>query len=193
MLLRRYIGKRLADYYRQPEHSVVGRTSSEIDLKGLFGEWHWKRVYKRLYEEQEGQGLTPVELFRPHYSAVFAEFCVSEAQKHDQEIEIVELGGGRGTNAMCILSHLERHHPSVYDRLQKYTIVDSSPSLHALQQETLVSKSELDSSKLDFQLRDLTDVAESRLVQFTLVGVCILYFIPGVCLGGIHFIFLTSH
>jgi SAM-dependent MidA family methyltransferase len=159
-LLRRYIGKRLADYYAQPSNLVVGTSSQTAKFQNLFGEWDWKRVYKKLYEEQQGQWLTPVELFRPYYSQVLAEYCIQQQQLSSEEFEIVELGGGRGTNADGILTHLQQRHPEVYERLSSYTIVDSSPSLHELQQELL---SEGDhSSKLKFLLKDLTDVAESK-------------------------------
>jgi hypothetical protein len=73
MLVRKFIGQRLAEYYAQPANAVVGSTStytatstspseSLVQLGRLLGEWHWRRVYKQLYLEQEGHWLTPVEL-----------------------------------------------------------------------------------------------------------------------------------
>jgi len=171
MLLRRYIGRRLADYFAQPQSSVVGRSSEAIDFQALWGEWHWRRVHGQLYARQEGQWLTPVELFRPHYSAVVANFCASEAAKHAGPLEIVELGGGRGTNARCLLEHLRSRHPDVHRRLRSYTVVDSSPSLHRIQRELLLSPHRKDQEKghvehdsvpIDCVVKDLTDVAESR-------------------------------
>jgi len=71
-LIRSVLSRRLADYYGQPSDIVVGR-SAELTkdsklLSSLLGEWHWRRVYKKIYEEREGQWLTTVELFQPHYS-----------------------------------------------------------------------------------------------------------------------------
>jgi SAM-dependent MidA family methyltransferase len=163
MLLRRYIAKRLADYYAQPSNLVVGSAAQPLNFKSLWGEWHWKRVHRDLYEHQHGQWLTPVELFRPYYSQVLVDYCVQQ-QLHNfsstQEFEIVELGGGRGTNASCMLHHFEQRYPEVYERLSRYTIIDSSPSLYKLQRELLAER--YFSSKLHFQLTDLTDVAESK-------------------------------
>jgi hypothetical protein len=166
-LVRRYVGKRLAEYYAQPADRVVGRSTTEDsqNLSSLFGEWHWRRVFKRLYEEREGHWLTPVELFRPHYSHILADFCANtttsveenDERHNNSNIEIVELGGGRGTNASLILSYLQQNKPDVYDRLT-YTMVDSSPSLLALQQDTLGSGEHAD--KVRFELKDLIDVAE---------------------------------
>jgi hypothetical protein len=167
-LVRRYVGKRLAEYYAQPADRVVGRSTTEDsnNLSSLFGEWHWRRVFKKLYEEREGHWLTPVELFRPHYSHILADFCADTTasvgenwnDERRNNIEIVELGGGRGTNASLILSYLQKYKPDVYDRMTSYTLVDSSPSLHALQQETLGSGEHAD--KVRFELKDLIDVAE---------------------------------
>jgi hypothetical protein len=62
MLVRKFIGRRLAEYYAQPANAVVGSTSttatssssssSAVDMGRLLGEWHWRRVYKHLYLEQ---------------------------------------------------------------------------------------------------------------------------------------------
>lgn len=102
--LRRYIANRLADYYAQPPNHVVGSFSKDINYKSLLGEWHWKRVCKDLYErDQLGQWLTPVELFRPYYSQVFAEYVAQQLSKEKSEkgykcdfsFDIVEMGGGK--------------------------------------------------------------------------------------------------
>ena len=161
MLVRRYVGKRLADYYSQPAHKVVGSTpEGSIQLSSLLGEWHWLRVYGRLYKEQEGQWLTPVELFYPHYSNVLANFVAETCQQETLDrIHIVELGGGRGTNARGILSHLQHKHPELYDRVS-YTIIDSSRPLLELQQEVLGASEH--ARKVDFVLQDLMEVAEER-------------------------------
>lgn len=168
MLLRRHIGKRLADYYAQPSHSVVGTTPrGDIKFSSLWGEWHWRRVYGRAYKEQEGQWLTPVELFRPHYSNILANFIADvwsnpEQQNDPSNLHIVELGGGRGTNANLILSHLRQNHKDIYNRVS-YTIFDSSPTLHELQRVTLLDKNNSEHcDKIDLVLEDMTDIAEKK-------------------------------
>ena len=193
MLVRRFIGRRLAAYYAQPSHKVVGR-STELEtvaakgiggnnsnansnindnansnlLSSLLGEWHWKRVFRRIYEEREGHWLTPVELFQPHYSYVLGDFCAQyyermATSKTTQEtttipFEIIELGGGRGTNAKWILSYLKDHKPRVYASLTSYTLVDSSPSLHKTQMERFMGGPHAE--KVRFELKDLVDVAQ---------------------------------
>jgi SAM-dependent MidA family methyltransferase len=83
-----------------------------------------------LYKEQDGQWLTPVELFRPHYSYILANF-VAEMTSASDRVHIVELGGGLGTNANLILSQLQRTKPKLYDQVS-YTIIDSSQPLMEL-------------------------------------------------------------
>ena len=159
MILRRHIGKRLADYYAQPANHVVGTIMEEgVNFRGILGEWQWKRIYRRLYQEQQGQWLTPVELFRPHYSHILANFIQQESEG-TSDFHIVELGGGRANNARLILDRLQQS-PDVYDRMISYTIVDASPSLHDFQRQTLQGGPH--SQKLKFQLQDLTDVAEEK-------------------------------
>lgn len=105
-------------------------TSYVFRLSSFLGEWHWHRVYRRLYKEQDGQWLTPVELFRPHYSYILANF-VAEMTSASDRVHIVELGGGLGTNANLILSQLQRTKPKLYDQVS-YTIIDSSQPLMEL-------------------------------------------------------------
>jgi hypothetical protein len=186
MLVRKFIGRRLAEYYAQPANAVVGSTSttttsSSVNLGRLLGEWHWRRVYKQLYLEQEGHWLTPVELFKPYYSNTLANFVATAVgttidDDYKQKttitnsstssttstssldmIDVVELGGGRGTNAKLILDHLREAHPLVYQRVN-YTVMDSSPSLLELQKETLLASVHAD--KVQFESKDMLDVAE---------------------------------
>jgi hypothetical protein len=163
--VRRYIGRRLSEYYAQPADRVVGKSSgaASANLSSLLGEWHWRRLLRRFYEEREGHWLTPVELFQPHFSHALGDFCCravdTRVDGHLHQLEIVELGGGQGTNANLILSYLQEHKPKVYQGLS-YTLVDSSPSLHRLQKQVLNDSGHAD--RVNFQLVDLMDVAERR-------------------------------
>lgn len=167
-LVRTYIARQLAEYYAQPAEAVVGSTKSNsfTSFSPLFGEWHWKRVFQNLYDTREGRWLTPVELFKPHYSRILANFCCEQALLFSSNpsslspFEIVEIGCGRGTNANLILSYLHDTKPNVYEQLRSYTLVDSSPSLYQLQKELLADG--FHSNKLTFELKDLVDVAERR-------------------------------
>jgi hypothetical protein len=171
-LVRHYVGRQLYEYYAQPADVVVGRrrdddstdrsTPTGNPFPTLLGEWHWKRVFQRLYDTRQGHWLTPVELFQPHYSHILADFCVHHANhsNRNMQFEILEVGCGRGTNARWILSYLREHHHSVYDRLDSYTLVDASPSLHRLQREVLGSGPHAE--KVRFARMDLMQVAESK-------------------------------
>jgi hypothetical protein len=166
MLLRQYLGRRLAAYYSQPSNAVVGSINDDdgINFSRLFGDWHWRRVYGQLYQEQEGQWLTPVELFRPYYSQILANFvyetCVTA--NGNNTIDVIELGGGRGTNAQLLLSHLQQTEPEFYNKIDSYTIVDSSPTLLRLQEQTLLAGPH--ASKIRFEQKDLLHVAEDGSV-----------------------------
>ena len=114
--------------------------------------------------------LTPVEIFFPYYSNILANFVnesmtTSRAKLYrdnqDQGVfEIVELGGGRGTNAIALLNHLEECHPKSYERLQSYTIFDTSTTLHNYQRDVLKQSRHAD--KINLVNTDLLDAAEGK-------------------------------
>lgn len=163
MLLRKHIHKLLSDYYRQPNNHVVGSLPSQepIGFKNLLNEWHWRRVFQKIYTEQQGQWLTPVELFRPYFSQILGNAIASEAID-EPKIHVVELGGGRGTNALEILNYLRDQYPNVYGRLQ-YTIMDASPPLLELQKRILLDEKSVDHSKvIEFRNVDMYEVAEGK-------------------------------
>ena len=129
-----------------------------LNFAAFWGEWQWRAYLTALYQtntaKQQGQWITPVELFQPYYSQILGQYCITvfERQQAEQQqqqkpkkkryqYEIYELGGGRGTNAHWILSYIQEKKPDMYQQLT-YTIVDSSSSLHALQQQTLVSRTD---------------------------------------------------
>jgi len=71
----------------------------------------------------------------------------SSTSTTNSSIDVVELGGGRGTNARGILNHLRRNHRDVYDRIDEYRIVDSSDTLLQLQRDVFsLSSSSVSSS-----------------------------------------------
>jgi hypothetical protein len=166
MLVRHYIAQRLAAYYAQSAQSVVGSTAAPLPLASLWGQWHWMLLYQRLYRQTQGQWLTPVELFQPYYSQVVANYiaaCCDQTAagvSSTQSLEIVEFGGGRGTNALHVLDHLQRERPDVYERLDAYQLVDSSSSLHAYQRQVL--QKTVHANKCRFVHQDLLHVAQQR-------------------------------
>jgi len=149
------------------------------------GEYHWKYRFRQIYQRQEGQWMTPVELFQPYYSNILANYiathstttttktlplpnshdhdhqCHNHRPKSPHQIQIVEFGGGRGTNVNCLLTHLKECHPHVYENVQ-YMVVENSPTLHQLQWELVKQGDHGD--KVHLIQGDITDVAEGRYV-----------------------------
>ena len=160
-LLRREIGRRLAAYYAQSAELVVGCLPplESVPLRSLWGEWHWKRTFRNMYRSQKGQWLTPVELFKPFYSNIVASFIARSLENTTGSAEIVELGGGRGTNAHQILNYLHDYEPDIYSRVS-YRIFDSSPSLLDLQRESLLAT--IHAEKIELIEVDLLAVAEGE-------------------------------
>jgi SAM-dependent MidA family methyltransferase len=159
MLVRKFISHRLNAYYSQPSQSVVGGVNAPLPLH--FGRFFWLYQYKKLYKQNHGQWLTPVELFQPHYSKILLNWMrhILEQQGDDQ-CHIVELGPGRGTNAKIILQTLERDHPDLFAKVQ-YTLVDTSMSLLSLQQEFLSDfTNNNNNTAVRFCQRDLMHVAQ---------------------------------
>ena len=175
VLLRHYIGKRLAEYYSQPSEKVVGsilgkgikqRRPSDIAfmtpvVKFLFwGKWHWD-LYNSLYKRQSGQWLTPVELFAPFYSQIIANFIATEMNR-SISFDVVELGGGQGTNAIICLLSLQKYFPQLYSKLDTYYIVESSQALLESQRQQLLSLNRHDIiDKVQFLNIDISQAAES--------------------------------
>ena len=77
--------------------------------------------------------------------------------------KIVEIEGGRGTNAKALLDHLSDCHADMYQRLHCYTIFDTSPTLHELQRKVLIGGSySRHADKVKLVNVDMMDVAEGK-------------------------------
>ena len=168
-LCRRFVGNKLAAYYNLPSDRVVGGIDQKINFASLWGELHYKRLLQKKYEERKGHWFTPVEVFQPYYSNTLANFIArtveatqkgedGDGDEHDI-CDIIEIGCGRGTNAEMILDHLKLSNPDIYSKIQ-YTMIDSSPTLHKLQQDRLLASEHGD--KMSFDLIDIMDVAEQK-------------------------------
>jgi hypothetical protein len=170
MLLRNYIRDKLAAYYAQPSNSVIGYYDGKsINFSSLWGEAHFRYLHRKLYKARKGQWMTPVELFKPYYSYCFADYIAMDLRAKQQEhsnpsrfskVEVIELGAGRGTNANLFLKRWQDRFPDLYEKVL-YTVLDSSPTLHACQQKVLQAGSH--DPKVNFKLVDLMDVAENRV------------------------------
>lgn len=163
MLLRHYIHQRLQQYYAQAADRVVGGVGTPIAFGTLWGQWGWNRAYGQWMAQSRGQWLTPTELFQPYYSQCIAEWIVQRIMKMKCErnvtTDIVEVGGGRGTNALCVLDHLETNHPTIFrECFGTYHLVDASPTLLELQKTT----TQRFRHRMKFRQCDMLDVVEGR-------------------------------
>ena len=83
--------------------------------------------------------LTPSEIFTPFYGRAITNFILD---KHSQmadpgsRLNILEIGGGTGTLARDILSHVQTAAPQTYAECS-YTSVEISPQLAEVQQRAV--------------------------------------------------------
>ena len=78
---------------------------------------------------------------------------------HNRPLSIIELGGGRGTNALSMMDFLEQTFPQLYENTN-YTIIDASPTLIKLQKENLLTCRH--SRKMHFSQKDLFHIGEGK-------------------------------
>jgi hypothetical protein len=136
MLVRKFIGRRLAGYYASLPIPIVGSTStsssssssSAVDLGRLLGEWLARRVYKTALSGAEGL-VDTVELFAVLFNTLanFVATAVGTTTNDDTPKTALTKSGssssqfpvwagcGRAgwrqrTNAKLILDHLKEAH-----------------------------------------------------------------------------------
>lgn len=178
MILRKFLNQRLSNYFSQPSKLVVGsiKDNKPINFSYLLNSWHWNRTYQKVLDNQDGQWITPTELFRPHFSNIIANVIVNDISKvvgtssttttnssnrldDTSDIHIFELGAGKGTNAKLILSYLKDQHPSIYSRITYY-LIDSSPTLNKYQKDTFLEGNDNEhEGKVKFILDDLMNIS----------------------------------
>ena len=137
-LTRDFIGRVLYDtdkgYF---ERDVIHTAPQPIEFKNLWGRWEYEMAVDKLYRRKPEGWHTPVEVFAPWYSRAIARYMLHQisacgsagssslANKRDDDdslLQVVEIGGGSGTNAVCVLDYLRAHAPAVYGH-SSYTIV----------------------------------------------------------------------
>ncbi|KAG7381674.1 hypothetical protein PHYBOEH_010814 [Phytophthora boehmeriae] len=114
-----------AGYFTTEEREVLHAPSQSIDFGDLWGAGEYRNVVAQLYEESPEAWLTPVEVFAPYYSQALARYMLN-SPFFRKELEIFEIGGGSGTNALHILNYLKEQAPGVYEKT-KYTLIEISP------------------------------------------------------------------
>ncbi|EGZ11098.1 hypothetical protein PHYSODRAFT_318014 [Phytophthora sojae] len=115
-----------AGYFTTAQREVLHAPAQGIDFGNLWGAGEYRNVVAQLYKESPEAWLTPVEVFAPHYSQALARYMLSSPFLRQDQLEIFEIGGGSGSNALHILDFLQQQAPDVYAKT-KYTLIEISP------------------------------------------------------------------
>ncbi|RLN65430.1 hypothetical protein BBJ29_009628 [Phytophthora kernoviae] len=114
-----------AGYFTTEQREVLHAPTQSIDFGNLWGAGEYRNVVAQLYKESPEAWLTPVEVFAPYYSQALARYMLN-SPFFRKELEIFEIGGGSGSNALHILNYLKEQVPDVYAKT-KYTLIEISP------------------------------------------------------------------
>ena len=138
LMLRDYLQHALCDsssgYFSRP---VLQRVKRPPRFSSLGGEPEYRELCRDLYGA--GCWATPSELFQPYYAEAIGRSILERHRKlygTCEPLQLVELGGGHGTNAEGILRWLSRDEPEVFGRC-RYLLYEVSPLLAQAQQERL--------------------------------------------------------
>lgn len=94
-------------YFNTPEREVLHAPTDPLPFANLLGERDYRSAVAKLYEVKREAWLTPVEVFAPYYSHAIAKYMLhSPFRSANDPLEIFEIGGGAGTNALHILNYL---------------------------------------------------------------------------------------
>ena len=108
-----------------------------VDFREMYGLFEYQMHLKKVYKTRESSWLTPVEIFSPWYSFAIAKYIVQQCRERgESELNIVEMGGGAGTNAASVLDYVRATDPALYERT-RYTLVDISTAMSARQSAKL--------------------------------------------------------
>ncbi|CAI5713579.1 unnamed protein product [Peronospora effusa] len=129
MLTREFIYTSLyakeVGYFTTERRKVLHTPTQSINFGNLWGAQEYRNLVAQLYKESTEAWLTPVEVFAPYYSQALARYML-HSPFFRQELEIFEIGGGSGSNALHILDFLKEQVPDVYAKT-KYTLIEISP------------------------------------------------------------------
>ena len=143
-----YVGRSLynssAPYFESA--NLIAHRAKGIPFPSLSGEDEYRASVAALYAGGDGvvadRGVswaTPVEIFQPHFGRVLSR-AVSSALANAPGGAVVEIGGGTGTGMLTLLDALEEEDPEAYARLESYTVVEISHTLHNLQKTRLANE-----------------------------------------------------
>lgn len=116
-----------AGYFTTQGREVLHAPAEPIDFGNLWGAREYRRTVAQLYAAKKEAWLTPVEVFAPYYSHAVANYMLN-SPFYQKQLEIYEIGGGSGSNALHILNYLQ-----VSDR---FRLIDLSVNGEVVHPET---------------------------------------------------------
>ena len=140
MLLRDFLQRSLygkaSGYYSK---SVVHRLAQPLKFRRYIGESDYRAALAAEYARSERAWLTPVEIFQPAYAEAIARHALVAHRRRfgaSEPLNFLEIGGGTGTAATCILEFLQREAPDSFASCH-YKILERTPQLAAAQRQRL--------------------------------------------------------
>ena len=140
MLLRDFLQRSLygkaSGYYSK---SVVHRLAQPLKFRRYIGESDYRAALAAEYARSERAWLTPVEIFQPAYAEAIARHALVAHRRRfgaSEPLNFLEIGGGTGTAATCILEFLQREAPDSFASCP-YKILERTPQLAAAQRQRL--------------------------------------------------------
>ena len=138
MLLRDFLQRSLygkaSGYYSK---SVVHRLAQPLKFRRYIGESDYRAALAAEYARSERAWLTPVEIFQPAYAEAIARHALVAHRRRfgaSEPLNFLEIGGGTGTAATCILEFLQREAPDSFASCH-YKILERTPQLAAAQRQ----------------------------------------------------------
>ncbi|EQC39186.1 hypothetical protein SDRG_03392 [Saprolegnia diclina VS20] len=120
-------------YFTSTQREVLHAPKEPIDFNDLWGKREYKNQVAALYAQDKEAWMTPVEVFYPYYSRAIANYMMMSPHTLNAEsLHIYEIGGGAGTNALCILDYLKEQAPKLYANTT-YTMIEISARMAARQ------------------------------------------------------------
>jgi len=120
-------------------------TTSPIPFQELSGPEQYYSLVAQRYANHPNSWSTPVELFQPWYGYAIAR-CIQhiveqsfDRQQLAKEWHIIEVGGGNGTLAHCILQYAKQYYGAPLCNALNYHIVEVSPLFVERQRKRLLS------------------------------------------------------
>ena len=135
-------------------YSPTKEERSYVNFNELGGVAEYRLMLKEMYEKRGVAWMTPCEIFAPWYSYAIADYVLDErGDKNTTPLNLVEFGGGNGTNMMHMLDYIKLRNPELYERTNAI-MVDISPAMSERQRELIEPKHP---NRIRYVRTDMTD------------------------------------